>query len=288
MYNKLFTKILDSSVWLESVNTRIVWLTFIASMDEDGFAAFAAVGNLANRARVSVAAAEAAIKTLEAPDPQSGDPDFEGRRIERTPGGWIVLNAPKYRELVTRVINRERTKERVRKHRALKQGVTKRNESVTPSEAYTYTEARSETEKIKGARVLAQNPHAKPTNLIDGSELRRHGTHAWCAIDRGLCVLPSLHAEFMAKGAKSDAEMRAWYEATIAKFEGVPIGEDAFRFWRNEFAGWIGTVTTAPGEKVSKRQPAARLKHDWRAECEVEHRGRCTNATFHAAQMEAK
>lgn len=144
MYNKLFTKILDSSVWLESVTTRIVWLTFIAAMDEDGFAAFAATGNLANRARVSLPQCEQAIKVLEAPDPQSADPDHDGRRIERVPGGWMVLNASKYRAMVTRVVAQERTRERVRKHRKSKAGnasVTVGNDPVTPSEAVTEAEA---------------------------------------------------------------------------------------------------------------------------------------------------
>jgi hypothetical protein len=34
MYNKLFTKILDSSIWLENHATVRVWITLLASMDE--------------------------------------------------------------------------------------------------------------------------------------------------------------------------------------------------------------------------------------------------------------
>jgi hypothetical protein len=139
MYNKIFTKILDSSVWLEPTSTRIVWITFIAAMDETGFCPFAAVGNVATRARVTEAEAKRAIACLEGPDPESSDQDNEGRRIERVPGGWLVLNAPKYRALVTRVNIQEKTKERVRRFREKKRGgnapVTERNESETPSEA---------------------------------------------------------------------------------------------------------------------------------------------------------
>lgn len=142
MYNKLFTKILDSSVWLEDKATRIVWFTFLAAMDEDGYAHFAAIGNLASRARVTDKEALDAVKLLEAPDENSSDPDNEGRRIERVPGGWIVLNAPKYRDLVTRIVIREQTRKRVEKHRLSKKtgvtlgnaDVTLRNGSVTPSE----------------------------------------------------------------------------------------------------------------------------------------------------------
>src|SRR5271156_6601045 len=100
MYNKIFTKILDSSIWLEPDATRIVWITMIAAMDETGFCQFASAGNVAQRAVVSREAAEEAINSLESPDKNSFDPDNEGRRIEKVPGGWIVLNAEKYRAIV--------------------------------------------------------------------------------------------------------------------------------------------------------------------------------------------
>lgn len=118
MYNKLFTKILDSSIWLESDPHRLVWITLIAAMDEDGNAMFASAGNLAARARVTREQAESAVDSFENPDPDSGDHDNEGRRIERIPGGWHVLNAHKYRAIVTKAIARERTRLRTAVYRA--------------------------------------------------------------------------------------------------------------------------------------------------------------------------
>lgn len=140
MYNKIFTKILDSSIWLETHPTRIVWFTFLAAMDEHGFAQFASVANLAHRARVTLEEAEAAVKCLESPDANSSDPDNEGRRIERVHGGWIVLNCEKYRVLVTRAVAQEKTRQRVARFRANKRAgcnahVTPANGSVTPSGA---------------------------------------------------------------------------------------------------------------------------------------------------------
>lgn len=117
MYNKLFTKILDSSIWLEPTATRLIWLTFIAAMDEDGFAEFASVRNLAHRARIELDDTIAAVACLEAPDADSSDKDNDGRRIERVPGGWMVLNAPKYREIVTRLVAKEGNRRRVKKFR---------------------------------------------------------------------------------------------------------------------------------------------------------------------------
>ncbi len=154
MYNKLFTKILDSSIWLESTTTRIVWLTMIAMMDEAGFVQLAAVGNVAARARVSLSAAETAIKTLEAPDAASSDQDHEGRRLERVPGGWLVLNAQKYRAMVTRVVIQAQTRERVRRHREKR----KSNAAVTPSEAESDTRSEAKNED-QVQRASAQNSH---------------------------------------------------------------------------------------------------------------------------------
>lgn len=142
MYNKLFTKILDSSIWLEPTATRIVWLTMLAAMDESGFVQFASVPNLAHRARLTIPETEEAVKCLEAPDTNSSDPEHEGRRVERVPGGWMILNAGKYRAMVNRAVIQEQTRERVRKHREKKAGnakVTKCNDEVTPSEADTDT-----------------------------------------------------------------------------------------------------------------------------------------------------
>lgn len=128
MYNKLFGKILDSSIWLEPDPTRIVWITLLAAMDEDGFAHFSALQNLADRAKVSLESARVAVERFQAPDPDSGNPANEGRRIERVPGGWLILNAEHYRGLFTAAVKRERTRERVARFRAknkdLEDGVT--------------------------------------------------------------------------------------------------------------------------------------------------------------------
>jgi hypothetical protein len=146
MYNKLFTKILDSSVWMQSTATRIVWITFLAAMDEDGFVRIASPANVAHKARVSLKEAIHALEVLEGPDDCSFDPDNEGRRVERVEGGWIVLNAGKYRDLVTRQVIREQTKERVRKFRE-KKALGSGNANVTPSEALSGSVAHTESDQ---------------------------------------------------------------------------------------------------------------------------------------------
>lgn len=152
MYNKLFTKILDSSIWLESTPTRLVWVTLLAAMDQDGYAHFSAVGNLALRARVTMEEAQAAIDCFLSHDLNSEDQDHDGRRVERVPGGFIVLNAQKYRDIVTMAVSREQTRKRVQQHRETKRngGVTPCNGGVTPCTVpVTQSEAEAEAEAYK-------------------------------------------------------------------------------------------------------------------------------------------
>ncbi len=181
MYNRLFTKILDSSIWLEPDSTRIVWLTLIASMDEDGFCPFACAANLANRALVPLDKTEQAIKTLEDPDPNSADPENEGRRIERVPGGWIVLNAAKYRAMATREVIRENNRKRVRAFRDRKRGnaaVTPRNASVTPRNVSSRKQSKAKHEQEQETPCDSDESQADPRHapvraLIQTEHLRR-------------------------------------------------------------------------------------------------------------------
>ena len=159
MYNKLFTKILDSSIWLEMTPTRIVWITLLAAMDQDGYAHFSAIENLALRARVTTEEARVAVDCFLNPDPNSEDQEHEGRRVERIPGGFIVLNAAKYRELVTSAVNREKVRERVKKHRAKHRSSEQCNAHVTQSEAEAEAEANTK-KKEDSSKPLAKTAKA--------------------------------------------------------------------------------------------------------------------------------
>lgn len=100
MYVKLFSSILDSSIWSEDQPTRLVWITMLAMADEAGIV-HAAVPGLSRRAGVSLLEARKALAILSEPDSESRSPEQEGRRIEKVPGGWHLLNYEKYREIRT-------------------------------------------------------------------------------------------------------------------------------------------------------------------------------------------
>jgi hypothetical protein len=119
---KLDTTILNSSVWVER-DMRDVFLTAllmaepfelkqeepqleVRSLSRTGFKVppgwyglvqAAGIG-ITNQALVDKEAGLDALEELGAPDPESRSQDFEGRRVVRINGGYLVLNFIRYRD----------------------------------------------------------------------------------------------------------------------------------------------------------------------------------------------
>ena len=217
MYNKLFTKILDSSIWLEPTPTRIVWLTFIAVMDQEGFARFASVANVAHRARVTLEEAQEAVHCLESPDPNSSNPAHGGRRLERVPGGWMVLNADDHRSLVTAAVVREQTRTRVQRHRELKRMC---NAAVTPSETETEAEADTEADTEAEQKQEQKQTHiARVTDAPPPMDLwARDLVTLYPA--QGRCTWNLVERPLFDALSSDDREPVAAWEALKARLEG--------------------------------------------------------------------
>lgn len=101
MYVKLSATITRSSVWRESPATRCVWIALLALANEHGFVKGVEAW-LASESNVTPEDCRAALEKFYAPDVDSQDQDYAGRRLEKVEGGWLVLNYPKYREMRTR------------------------------------------------------------------------------------------------------------------------------------------------------------------------------------------
>jgi hypothetical protein len=95
-YSKLFSSIINSSIWCEPHATRIVWVTMMAMCDAEGVID-GSIPGVAHSAQVSILEMEEALDCLTSPDQYSRTPDNEGRRIETVPGGWRILNYAAYR-----------------------------------------------------------------------------------------------------------------------------------------------------------------------------------------------
>jgi len=117
MYTKIYECLLDSSVWQESTDTRVVWLTLLLMMDEDGFVRMGSPAALARRANVTEMSARSALKYLEGPDPDAEGEEGSGARLERVSGGWLVVKGVEYRDMKTRLDVREQNRLRQRKRR---------------------------------------------------------------------------------------------------------------------------------------------------------------------------
>jgi len=116
-YTKLFGSILGSTIWREDSDTRIVWITMLALADADGIVE-ASVPGLAHFACVSTETAQSAIAKFLAPDPDSRSPEYEGRRIEKVEGGWLLLNYEKYMYKLSVDDRKERDRLRQQRRRA--------------------------------------------------------------------------------------------------------------------------------------------------------------------------
>jgi hypothetical protein len=95
-FTKLVPEIVDSSIWSESSDVRIVWITMLATKDKDGYVRGDARA-ISRKAIVPLDVVEKALELFQTPDPNSYTPDNDGRRIAKLPGGWLVLNHEKYR-----------------------------------------------------------------------------------------------------------------------------------------------------------------------------------------------
>jgi hypothetical protein len=116
---KLFGSILDSSIWGEPSHVKLVWITMLAMADKYG-EVDASVPGLAKRAGVTRNECDDALQRFLSPDPDSRNPENEGRRIEVIQGGWGLLNHEYYRNLMSKEDQTEQSKIRMQKSRAKK------------------------------------------------------------------------------------------------------------------------------------------------------------------------
>lgn len=243
-YTKLFSYILDSTVWRLPNEGRLVWITLLAMADRDG-EVHASVPGLADRARVDRLYCDQALAMLMAPDPDSRTPDHEGRRIEKIDGGWRLINHAKYREKMDAEELKAKAAERQRRHRERKRAsrdVTQSNaghalsRDVTPVTTSEQAQAQSisdhkeisdvgETKPMgPAARMTAMNEKAR-TTVIEAA--RSRGTSPpqacsypdhrdWCDLSRWALGVESTRADVTAEDALNYA-LAEWLDTDAAK-----------------------------------------------------------------------
>ena len=182
---KLDAETLESSLWVEDLSTRIVFLTMLLMARPDGVCPATAPG-IARRANLPIDQTRQALAVLEAPDPDSRTQDQDGRRIVRVDGGYEIINYLKYR-----------TKDhgaaaRMKRYRASQKdgatdGVTSTDHSVTANgcnatSTVTQAEVEVEAEAEKKKRETRPGTDIPPSwesvqTFLDGLGEHRFNAH---------------------------------------------------------------------------------------------------------------
>ncbi len=184
MYGKIFDQIFDSSI-VEMPATRFTFMDLIVLADPNGVVDMTHEA-IARRTNRSLDVIKKTIAELESPDLKSRTPDFQGARIKRLDDhrewGWMILNYDKFRQTASEQQRREKTLDRVHKHREIN-GVTQVKRTVTLRNAC--------------------NAKKKKKNMEKKSE--ESASHS-CALP---CAFDSFWEAYPKKKNKGDAK-RAW------------------------------------------------------------------------------
>jgi hypothetical protein len=169
-YTKLFSSIVTSTIWGESNETRLTWITMLALADREGVVA-GSIPGLAHLTHISIDKCEEAIGILLSPDRYSRSSEFEGRRIEKIEGGWRLLNHGKYRRLLSAEERRQYLAAKQREYRNRSRTSTMSTNVSDTDTVLTYTEADTEedTKEREEKPSLEKNP---PLNPLGSSEFQ--------------------------------------------------------------------------------------------------------------------
>lgn len=140
MFVKLHSQLLDSSLWCEPPDVTKLWICLMLMADPDGQVNASAPG-IASRANLPLPRVKVLLEKFAKPDPDSRNPQHQGRRIERIDGGYKILNFVYFRYLGSKEWQREQTRLRVEKWRS------QRNASVTQRNATKNEERRTKNEE---------------------------------------------------------------------------------------------------------------------------------------------
>ena len=100
-YVPIFQKLLFSSIWEEPPHVRVLWIGMILLAGR-GSVVKANSYNLSRLVNLPVDQVEDGLRVLTSPDRIRPDQPHEGRRLEVVPGGWRVINADVYQDLMAR------------------------------------------------------------------------------------------------------------------------------------------------------------------------------------------
>lgn len=192
---KLFSSIVDSTIWREDPETKVAWITMLTKADRNGYV-FASIPGLADAARIPIDKLELALDKFRGPDKYSRTKDHDGRRIIDVDGGWLILNYTKYRELRSQEESRIANAERVKRYRAKHSDVTL---------VMDVTECNASSLDVTLGNAIAEaeaeaNPEKKKKNVAHSVRLSPDDEEK---IEKGLLILREIYPRKYHDGVKS-------------------------------------------------------------------------------------
>lgn len=148
-WTPLWSMIVESSLWQDEDDaTCKVFITMMAIKDPDHVVRFSAyqIGKKANKTEKEVLEA---LKILSSPDKRRLEPqEFEGRRIEKRPDGWFMLNGQKYQDMMQDIIRQRQQAQWQREQRMIERAV-RTGEGLNPADVTPKIRERYERAKAK-------------------------------------------------------------------------------------------------------------------------------------------
>jgi len=178
-FAKLDECIVDSSIWAEPPETRVVWITLLAKSDANGFVACSLSG-LQRASNVSMEATKQAVAILESPDPDSRTPEHEGRRIEKVEGGWLILNYRAYRAKEHSEQRRRYMADYMRQRRVNSGELTEVNKELTGVNLYASASASDTGDSKEGGPRIDPPPPATDASRPTLAEVKAYAIDPHC------------------------------------------------------------------------------------------------------------
>lgn len=227
-YTKLFGSIVASTIWRESKETKIVWITMLAMANRDGVVE-ASIPGLADMARVSLDDALKAIETLSSPDKYSRTKDHEGRRIQEVQGGWLLLNHATYRAKMNADDRREYL---ARKKRESRQRLSQQRSTTVNNCLGSQHNAEAEAEE----EIHSLSARARESSLDPEP------------------VIPTLNEvlEFALMRGVPEDYARDYWAKNNEKHRWIANGK--LILWQSELPRWFSKDRTATATVTPKRQ----------------------------------
>ena len=162
----LSSSIVRSTIWDESSDVRVLFITMLALKDKDG-CVWASIPGLAHEARVPVSVVEKALQIFMSPDHYSRTSDEEGRRLEVIDGGWRFVNHGKYRRARDPEKRREQNREAQQRARDKRQSPSAESQPESARISPSVSVSVSGSVKELPCRAGAQRPRPKKPSRTD-------------------------------------------------------------------------------------------------------------------------